>query len=70
MLGYLLFVQQYETLAKENKLKYLREMQKWAEDNQIQFSKRISILVKRFCAKHGNAKAKQLETKPNADEQE
>lgn len=38
--------------ASENKLANLRSLKAWSEDNGIAFSKRVSVLVNRFYAKH------------------
>ncbi|VDK38629.1 unnamed protein product [Taenia asiatica] len=42
----------YISRAQENRLAHFRNLKAWSEENGIQFSKRTSVLVSRFYAKH------------------
>ncbi|KAL5107104.1 hypothetical protein TcWFU_009126 [Taenia crassiceps] len=42
----------YINRAQENRLAHLRDLKAWSEGNEIQFSKRISVLASRFYAKY------------------
>ncbi|VDN22419.1 unnamed protein product [Dibothriocephalus latus] len=54
--------EKYVAQAMENRLTYLRALKQWADDKEIQFSKRVSVLSSRLYAKHqrSEAKAKRL----------
>uniref|UniRef100_A0A0X3PI64 HMG box domain-containing protein n=1 Tax=Schistocephalus solidus TaxID=70667 RepID=A0A0X3PI64_SCHSO len=52
--------EKYIVQAMENKLTFLRALKQWAEEKEIQFSKRISVLSNRLFAKHQRIEAKRL----------
>nr|VZI10946.1 unnamed protein product [Spirometra erinaceieuropaei] len=54
--------EKYIQQAMENRLTFLRALKKWADEKEIQFSKRVSVLSSRLYAKHQRleAKAKRL----------